>query len=146
MDPLPDRPPALHPDHRSVDPVLARPDKYHRYHAFDADLAADALGSLAGTPTLDAGHVKLWKPAVGHVAMIAAHSRIGYAGASIPVCWTLSKASAGVVQPSTRRGRWLSLAATELSWSWLNLPTSAFLCRYWRSSRLVFSLVPRCQG
>jgi hypothetical protein len=91
-------------------------------------------------------NVKLWKPAVGHVAMIAAHSRIGYAGASSAVCWSLSKASAGVIQPSTRRGRWLSLAATELSWSWLNLPRSAFLCRYWRSSRLVFSLVPRCQG
>ena len=114
--------------------------------AFDADLAADALGNLAGTPTLDAGDVQLRKPGVGHVAMIAAQRRTGYAGASIPVCWTLSKASAGVIQPSTRQGRWLSLAATELSWSWLNLPRSAFLCRYWRSSRLVSSLVPRCQG
>jgi integrase len=31
---------------------------------------------------LDAGDVKLRKPAVGHVAMIAAQSRTGYAGAS----------------------------------------------------------------
>jgi hypothetical protein len=50
--------------------------------AFDADLAADVLGNLVGAPTLDAGDVKLRKPAVGHVAMIAAQSRIGYAGAS----------------------------------------------------------------
>ncbi|MDQ1460446.1 MAG: hypothetical protein QOE94_3856, partial [Mycobacterium sp.] len=78
--------------------------------------------------------------------MIAAQCRTGYAGASNAVCWTLSNASAGVIQPSTRRGRWLSLAATALRWSWVNPPRSAFLCRYWRSSRLVFSLVPRCQG
>jgi hypothetical protein len=50
--------------------------------AFDADLAADVLGNLVGAPTLDAGDAKLRKPAVGHVAMIAAQSRIGYAGAS----------------------------------------------------------------
>ena len=50
--------------------------------AFAADLAADVLGNLVGAPTLDAGDVKLRKPAVGHVAMIAAQSRIGYAGAS----------------------------------------------------------------
>jgi hypothetical protein len=39
-------------------------------------------GNLVGAPTLDAGDVKLRKPAVGHVAMIAAQSHIGYAGAS----------------------------------------------------------------
>jgi hypothetical protein len=82
--------------------------------AFDADLAADVLGNLVGAPTLDAGDVKLRKPAVGHVAMMAAQGRTGYAGAGNAVCWTLSNASAGVIQPSTRRGRWLSLAATEL--------------------------------
>jgi hypothetical protein len=85
--------------------------------AFDADLAADVLGNLAGAPALDTGDVKLRKPALGHVAMLAAHSRIGYADASSAVCWTLSNAAAGVLQPSTRRGRWLSLAATELTCS-----------------------------
>ena len=72
--------------------------------AFDADLAADVLGNLVGAPTLDAGDVKLRKPA-GHVAMIAAQCRSGYAGATNAVCWSLSNASAGVIQPSTRRGR-----------------------------------------
>ena len=33
-----------------------------------------------------------------------------------------------------------------LSSSWVNGARSAFLCRYWRSSRFVFSLVPRCHG
>jgi hypothetical protein len=28
----------------------------------------------------------------------------------------------------------------------VNVDRSAFLCRYWRSSRLMFSLVPRCHG
>src|SRR4029077_11403139 len=57
-----------------------------------------SLRMCSGTwlaPTLDAGDVKLRKPGVGHVAMIAARCRIGYAGASSPVCWTLSNASAG---------------------------------------------------
>jgi hypothetical protein len=42
--------------------------------------------------------------------------------------------------------RWLSLAAMTVSSSWVNVDRSAFLCRYWRSSRLMFSLVPRCHG
>ena len=77
--------------------------------------------NLVGAPSLDPGDVKLRKPAV-HVAMIAARCRSGYryAGASNAVCWTPSNASAGVIQPSTRRGRWLSLAATALRWSWVN--------------------------
>jgi hypothetical protein len=41
---------------------------------------------------------------------------------------------------------WLSLAAMTVSSSWVNVDRSAFLCRYWRSSRLMFSLVPRCHG
>ena len=73
--------------------------------AFDPDLAADVLGNLIGAPTLDASDVKLRKPALGHVAMIAAWSGSGYASASGAVSWTLSNASAGVIQPSTRRGR-----------------------------------------
>jgi hypothetical protein len=44
------------------------------------------------------------------------------------------------------RQRWLSLAAMTVSSSWVNVDKSAFLCRYWRSSRLMFSLVPRCHG
>jgi len=49
-------------------------------------------------------------------------------------------------QLSTRRGRWLSLAAMTLSSSWVNVDRSALLCRYRGSSRLMFSLVPRCHG
>ena len=79
--------------------------------------------------------------------MIAAENRTGYAGASsIGFGSVAPNASAGVAQPSTRRGRWLSFAATALSSSWVNVARSAFLCRYWRSSRFVFSLVPRCHG
>ena len=66
-----------------------------------------------------------------------------YAGpSSIGVGSAVPNASAGVAHPSTRRGRWLTSAATELSASWVSVDRSAFLCRYWRSSRLVFSLVP----
>jgi hypothetical protein len=53
--------------------------------AFDADLAAEGLGYLVRAPPLDAGDVKPRKPAVGHVAMIAARNRIGYADASCAV-------------------------------------------------------------
>jgi hypothetical protein len=96
--------------------------------AFDADLAADVLGDLFGAPALDAGDVKLGKSASGHVVMIAAQDRTGYAGLSGIGCGqAVLKASAGVVQPSTRRGRWLSFAATELRWTWVKLPRSAFL-------------------
>ena len=74
--------------------------------AFDADLAADVLGNLVGAPTLDAGDVKLRKSAGGHAVMIAAENRTGYAGASsIGFGSTVPNASAGVAQPSTRRGR-----------------------------------------
>jgi hypothetical protein len=54
--------------------------------AFDADLAADVLGKLAGAPALDTSNVKLRKPDAGHVAMLAARSRIGEADASSAVC------------------------------------------------------------
>jgi hypothetical protein len=73
--------------------------------AFDPDLAADVLGNLIGAPTLDASDVKPGKAALGHAAMIAAWGSSGYAGASSAVCLNLSNASAGVTQPSTRRGR-----------------------------------------
>ena len=96
--------------------------------AFDADLVADVFGDLVGAPALDAGDVKLGKSAGGHVVMIAAQDRTGYAGLSGIGCGqAVPKASAGVVQPSTRRGRWLSFAATELRWTWVKLPRSAFL-------------------
>ena len=45
---------------------------YYGDVAFDADLTADVLGNLTGAPALDKGDVKLRKPAVGHVAMVAA--------------------------------------------------------------------------
>jgi hypothetical protein len=65
---------------------------------------------------------------------------------SIGFVWAGPNASAGVAQSSTRRGRWLSFATTEQSSSLVNIDTSAFLCRYWRSSRFVFSLVPQLSG
>ena len=43
--------------------------------AFDADLAANMLGDLVGTPTLYAGDVELGKSAGGHAVMIAAENR-----------------------------------------------------------------------
>ena len=54
--------------------------------------------------------------------------------------------SAGVAQPRVWRGRPLSSAATRSSWSWLWTARSVPLGKYWRSSPLVFSLEPRCQG
>ena len=55
-------------------------------------------------------------------------------------------ASAGVLQPSVLRGRLLSAAATaarsSASWRARSVP----LGKYWRSSPLVFSLLPRCHG
>jgi hypothetical protein len=50
---------------------------------------------------------------------------------SVGVGSAVPKASAGVAHPSTRRGRWLTFAATELSASWVSVDRSAFLCRYW---------------
>jgi hypothetical protein len=111
--------------------------------AFDVELAANVVGNLAGAPTLDTGDVKLRKPALGHVAMIAAHHRGGYADASRAVCWTLSNASAAVIQPSTRRGRWLSLAATELRWVLVRMARSAVLCKYWRTNGLLRHYFPK---
>ena len=115
--------------------------------AFDADLAASVLWDLVGAPALYAGDVELGKSAGGHGVMIAAKNRTGYAGASCSGFGSIvPNASAGVAQSSTRRGRWLSFAATALSSSRVNADRSAFLCRYRRSSRFVFSLVPHCQG
>src|SRR6185312_15843876 len=37
------------------------------------------------------------------------------------------KASAGVAHPSTRRGRWLTFAATELSASWVSVPVGVLV-------------------
>ena len=57
-----------------------------------------------------------------------------------------SRASAGVFQPSVLRGRALRAIATAAmsssSWALRSVPFG----KYWRSSPLVFSLVPRCQG
>ena len=39
--------------------------------AFDADLAAKALGDLVGAPALDAGDVELRRSTGAHVVMIA---------------------------------------------------------------------------
>ena len=54
--------------------------------------------------------------------------------------------SAGVFQSSVCRGRRLSWAATRSSSTWLCAARSVPLGKYWRSSPLVFSLEPRCQG
>ena len=57
-----------------------------------------------------------------------------------------SSASAGVFQASVFRGRELSAAATAASSSALCMLRSVPFGKYWRSSPLVFSLVPRCHG
>src|SRR5215207_2409340 len=56
------------------------------------------------------------------------------------------RASAGVFQPRVLRGRLLRAAATAARSPALWLLRSVPLGKYWRSSPLVFSLVPRCQG
>jgi hypothetical protein len=56
-----------------------------------------------------------------------------------------SSASAGVFQASVFRGRELSAAATAAISSLLCVLRSVPFGKYWRSSPLVFSLVPRCQ-
>src|SRR3954451_7205112 len=57
-----------------------------------------------------------------------------------------SKASAGVLHPSVLRGRPFSVAATAARASALCMLRSVPLGKYCRSSPLVFSFVPRCQG
>src|ERR671911_1243026 len=57
-----------------------------------------------------------------------------------------SRASAGVFQSRVLRGRRLRAVATAVRSSALCLLRSVPLGKYWRSSPLVFSLVPRCQG
>jgi len=53
---------------------------------------------------------------------------------------------AGLIEPSRLRGRSLSSSATRSSSAWVIVPKSVPLGKYWRSSPLVFSLVPRCHG
>ena len=55
-------------------------------------------------------------------------------------------ASAGVLQPRVLRGRPFSVAATAARSSALCRVRSVPFGKYWRSSPLVFSLVPRCHG
>src|SRR5215469_4209393 len=57
-----------------------------------------------------------------------------------------SSASAGVCQASVFRGLVLRAAATAAMSSALCMLRSVPLGKYWRSSPLVFSLVPRCHG
>ena len=57
-----------------------------------------------------------------------------------------SSASAGVFQASVLRGLKLSAAATAAIASALCVLRSVPFGKYWRSSPLVFSLVPRCHG
>src|SRR5271166_1241895 len=83
--------------------------------AFDADLVANVLGDLAGAPALHAGDVELGKSASGHQVMIAAEKPHRAGARSIGFGTATPNASAGVAQPSTRRGRWLSFSATALS-------------------------------
>src|SRR5204863_5701054 len=57
-----------------------------------------------------------------------------------------SSASAGVFQASVFRGLALRAAATAAMSSALCMLRSVPFGKYWRSSPLVFSLVPRCHG
>ena len=52
----------------------------------------------------------------------------------------------GVFQPRTFRGRLLSVAATASISAAVHRERSVPLGKYWRSSPLVFSFMPRCQG
>src|ERR1035441_2521493 len=54
--------------------------------------------------------------------------------------------SAGAFQPRVFLGRVLSSHAMSSSFSWENTDRSVPLGRYWRSSPLVFSEMPRSQG
>jgi transposase len=56
------------------------------------------------------------------------------------------KTSAGDRKPSVFLGRWFRRRATALSRCWVKQPRGVFLGKYCRRRRLVFSLVPRCQG
>src|SRR4051812_11555804 len=57
-----------------------------------------------------------------------------------------SRASAGVLQPRVFRGLLLRAIATAARSSALCTLRSVPFGKYWRSSPLVFSFVPRCQG
>src|SRR6201989_451626 len=57
-----------------------------------------------------------------------------------------ASASAGVFQPSVLRGRPFSSSATAASSAGVCPARDVPLGKYWRSSPLVFSLLPRCQG
>jgi len=59
---------------------------------------------------------------------------------------SVARASAGVFQSRVFRGRPLIPAAARASSSGPCTDRSVLLGKYWRSSPLVFSLVPRCQG
>src|SRR5882724_10341861 len=61
-------------------------------------------------------------------------------------CKTSSSASAGVRQPRVFRGLVLSARATAARVSALWTLRSVPFGKYWRSSPLVFSFVPRCHG
>ena len=63
-----------------------------------------------------------------------------------PTATSCANRSAGVIHPSVLRGRPLSRAATASSCSWETPPRSVRCGKYCRSSPLVFSLLPRCQG
>lgn len=57
-----------------------------------------------------------------------------------------SNFSAGVWYCKVFLGRSLSWRATALSLAWLKPDISRPFGKYWRRSRLVFSLLPRCHG
>ena len=61
-------------------------------------------------------------------------------------CSSLFSLSAGVSKLSVCRGRLLSWIATSSRSSAVWVLRSVPLGKYWRSSPLVFSLLPRCQG
>src|SRR5262245_57667464 len=62
------------------------------------------------------------------------------------IATALANACDGVIQPRVCRGRVLSERAILSSSRCVHCERSVDLGRYWRSSPLVFSLLPRCQG
>src|SRR5829696_3030616 len=81
----------------------------------------------------------------------AAHNRTAASDAqTVAVSGGQGNASAnaceGVLKPRVCRGRPFSSAAIASRSAWSSWPRSLLLGRYWLSSPLVFSLLPRCQG
>ena len=100
--------------------------------------------SLLSTPSQSITATQVGSPSVtGTQAGIPVAAGRSQAAVALSACCS---ASAGVFHPSVCRGRKLRRSAIASQSAWVRCRRSAPLGQYWRSSPLVFSLVPRCQG